>query len=171
MFNFFSQTSTKLADLREWDSRWKTRINCIEIQSALKCWSWGVWHFGQAIFLIAIKFLAMSQNFVALLYSGFLQTRRNWQYCHHKLYYMKTKKSNKKILPPSEDWTRDLYHSSWVLSILSYLSELTFACKSETISYLCSHALLILTKSFKSKNQVVHEHKTVQRSPNWHIPN
>ena len=34
-----------------------------------------------------------------------------------------------------------------------------FACKSETFISLYSHALLILTKSSKSKNQVVHEQK------------
>ena len=34
-----------------------------------------------------------------------------------------------------------------------------FACKSETYRSLHSHAILILTKSSKSKNQVVHEQK------------
>ena len=34
-----------------------------------------------------------------------------------------------------------------------------FACKTETLSSLYSHALLILTKSSKSKHQVVHEQK------------
>ena len=34
---------------------------------------------------------------------------------------------------------------------------LGFACKSETFRSLYSHALLILTKSSKSKNQVVDE--------------
>ena len=34
---------------------------------------------------------------------------------------------------------------------------LAFACKTETLSSLYSHALLILTKSSKSKHQVVHE--------------
>ena len=34
-----------------------------------------------------------------------------------------------------------------------------FACKTETLGSLYSHALLILTKSFKSRNQVMHEHK------------
>ena len=36
-------------------------------------------------------------------------------------------------------------------------TNLTFACKTETLSSLYSHALLILTKSSKSKHQVVHE--------------
>ena len=35
----------------------------------------------------------------------------------------------------------------------------TFACKTETLGSLYSHALLIPTKSFKSKNQVMHEQK------------
>ena len=38
-------------------------------------------------------------------------------------------------------------------------TNLAFACKIETLSSLYSHALLILTKSSKSKNQVVHEQK------------
>ena len=38
-------------------------------------------------------------------------------------------------------------------------STLTFACKTETLGSLYSHALLILLKSSKSKHQVVHEQK------------
>ena len=36
-------------------------------------------------------------------------------------------------------------------------TNLAFACKTETLSSLYTHALLILTKSSKSKHQVVHE--------------
>ena len=36
---------------------------------------------------------------------------------------------------------------------------MTFTCKTETLEPLYSHALLILTKSAKSKHQVVHEQK------------
>ena len=42
---------------------------------------------------------------------------------------------------------------------LTKWAKLAFACKSETLRFLCSHALLILTKSPKSKNQVMHEQK------------
>ena len=38
-------------------------------------------------------------------------------------------------------------------------TNLAFACKTETLSFLYSHTLLILTKSSKSKHQVVHEQK------------
>ena len=38
-------------------------------------------------------------------------------------------------------------------------TNLAFACKTETLNSLYSHALLILTKSSKSKHQVVHEQK------------
>ena len=38
-------------------------------------------------------------------------------------------------------------------------TNLAFACKTVTLSSLYSHALLILTKSSKSKHQVVHEQK------------
>ena len=34
-----------------------------------------------------------------------------------------------------------------------------FACKTETLGSLYSHVVLILTKSFKFTNQVVHEQK------------
>ena len=40
-----------------------------------------------------------------------------------------------------------------------FWTNLTFACKTETLGSLYSHALLIKTKSSKSKNQVVHEEK------------
>ena len=36
---------------------------------------------------------------------------------------------------------------------------MTYACKTETLGSLYSHALLILLKSSKSKHQVVHEQK------------
>ena len=38
-------------------------------------------------------------------------------------------------------------------------TNLAFACKTETLSSLYSHALLILTKLSKSKHKVVHEQK------------
>ena len=38
-------------------------------------------------------------------------------------------------------------------------TNLAYTCKTETLSSLYSHALLILTKSSKSKHQVVHEQK------------
>ena len=34
---------------------------------------------------------------------------------------------------------------------------ISFACNTETLGSICSHARWILTKSPKSKNQVVHE--------------
>ena len=40
-----------------------------------------------------------------------------------------------------------------------FWTKLTFACKIENLGSLCSHALLILTESSRSKNQVVHEQK------------
>ena len=38
-----------------------------------------------------------------------------------------------------------------------FYTNLIFACKTETLGPLYSHALLILAESSKSKNQVVHE--------------
>ena len=40
-----------------------------------------------------------------------------------------------------------------------HMPRLAFACRTETLSSLYSHALLILTKSSKSKHQVVQEQK------------
>ena len=40
-----------------------------------------------------------------------------------------------------------------------FWTKLTFASKTETLGSFYSHAVLILTESFKSKNQVVHEQK------------
>ena len=65
-------------------------------------------------------------------------------------------------------WKRKIpvtkYYLKWVLNpglwwTLSFLTNLTFACKTETLGFLYSHALLILTGSSKSKNQVVYEQK------------
>ena len=38
-------------------------------------------------------------------------------------------------------------------------TNLVFACKTETLGFIYSHTLLILNKSSKSKNQMVHEEK------------
>ena len=47
------------------------------------------------------------------------------------------------------------------LTIMGYpfYTNLTVACKAETLGSLYSHALLVLLKSSKSKHQVVHEQK------------
>ena len=42
---------------------------------------------------------------------------------------------------------------------LLFYTNLAFACKTKTLGSLYSHALLIPSKSSKSKNQVVHEQK------------
>ena len=49
----------------------------------------------------------------------------------------------------------------------AFWAKFTFADNSETLSSLYGHALLILTKSSKSKNHVVHE----QRQSSPHILN
>ena len=46
----------------------------------------------------------------------------------------------------------------WVQHQTNWATE-AFACKTETLGSLYSHALLILTKWSKSKNQVVHGQK------------
>ena len=40
-----------------------------------------------------------------------------------------------------------------------FYTNLTFACKTETLSSLYSHVLLIITESSKSNHHVVHEQK------------
>ena len=50
-----------------------------------------------------------------------------------------------------------------------FWTNLAFNCKSDTLGSLFSHALLILTKSSKSKNQVVHEQEFKDLSSTCHI--
>ena len=61
-------------------------------------------------------------------------------------------------------------------SITSFYTNLTFACKTETLGSLYNHALLIPLKSSKSKYQVMHEQKfqdllssTCQVSVEWRV--
>ena len=67
-------------------------------------------------------------------------------------------KSSDKMLPPVGIEPRPLITSD-SKSNTTFWTKLTFACKTETLSSLHSHALLILTESSKSKKQVVHEQK------------
>ena len=68
------------------------------------------------------------------------------------------KKFSNKILPLMRI---ELGTSAIAVWCLSNWANLAYACKSETLISLCSHALLIVTKPSKYKNQVVHEQKTV----------
>ena len=58
-----------------------------------------------------------------------------------------------------------VFHKHTTLAVMPLLASeafwtnLAFTCKTGTLGPLYSHALLILTKSSKSKNQVVHEQK------------
>ena len=74
-----------------------------------------------------------------------------------KLYYViKIQWQN---VSPSGDRTR-ASHSLWFqVQHYPFYTYLTFACKTETLGSLHSHALLIPLKSSKSKYQVVHEQK------------
>ena len=63
----------------------------------------------------------------------------------------KTKKSSYKMLPPVGIEPRPQDSKS------NMLFPEPIACKAKTLGSLYSHALLILTESSKSKNQVVHE--------------
>ena len=70
-----------------------------------------------------------------------------------EVYYVKTKKSSNKMLPlvsiePLILWFQVQHYPFW--------TNLAFACKTETLGSLYIHALLILTKSSKPKNQVVY---------------
>ena len=67
---------------------------------------------------------------------------------------MKTKNFIYKMLPQSvlNHWTHDSRSNM-------FLSTLTWHCKTETLGFLYSHAVLIPLKSSKSKHQVVHDQK------------
>ena len=80
----------------------------------------------------------------------FFRNAQEWQ-CIRGFISWKQKISVTKCYP-SDYWTI-------ASPTCSSLHNLAFACKTDTLSSLYSHALLILTKSSKSKHQVVHEQK------------
>ena len=63
------------------------------------------------------------------------------------------------MLPPVNIEPRPLINLWFQVQHSPFWTNLAFACKTKTLGSLYSHALLILTKSSKSKNQVVHEQK------------
>ena len=71
------------------------------------------------------------------------------------LLYSKDLTTEKKLPPEGLGWMQQIIS----LRVLTNWAKLTFACKSKTFKSLYSHALLILTKSSKSKYQVVPEQK------------
>ena len=68
----------------------------------------------------------------------------------------KQKNSSNKMLPPVSTESLDLWFQ---VKHFVFIVNISFACTTETSDSLCSHALLILTKSSKSKTKVVHEQK------------
>ena len=80
-------------------------------------------------------------------------------YWHFRLYCMK-KKFQRQNATPVRIEPRPLTASdSKSDTLLPSCTNSTFACKTETLVSLYSHALLIPLKSSKSKYQVVHEQK------------
>ena len=63
------------------------------------------------------------------------------------------------MLPPVSIEPRPLMNMSFQVQHSPFWTNLAFGCKTETLDSLYSHALLILTKYLKLKNQVVHEQK------------
>ena len=62
-------------------------------------------------------------------------------------------------VPPVNIETGPLMNLWFQVHHSPFWTNLGSACKTETLGSLCSYALLILTKSSKSKNQVLHEQK------------
>ena len=87
------------------------------------------------------------------IYSGVLHSlykvRRNG---------IKGLKEQKKLTPIGLDLMQETITGLRVQCLTNWANQ-AFACKSEIFRSLCNHAILILTKSSKSKNQVVHEQK------------
>ena len=78
--------------------------------------------------------------------------RRNWQkyqYWPQRFYinYVKTKNSSNKMLPPVK--TEPRTSGSKSNTLLDSWASLAFACKTETLGSLYSHALLILSPKIK----------------------
>ena len=63
------------------------------------------------------------------------------------------------MIPPTSIELRPLLTSDFKSNTLLSETNLAFAYKTKTSGYLYCHALLILTKSSKSKNPVVHDQK------------
>ena len=71
----------------------------------------------------------------------------------------KQKKNPVKNVTPSGNRTLASYNLWFQVQHSPFSTNLSFTCKTETLGSLYSHALLILTKSSKSINQVVHKQK------------
>ena len=85
-----------------------------------------------------------------------------------RLYYVKTKKSSEQCYPCGN--RTEASHNHWFqVQHSPFWTKLTFACKTETLSSLYSHALLIPTRLSKFKNQVVHELKFKDLSSTWQV--
>ena len=81
-------------------------------------------------------------------YSSFSQTIRKCQLWHFCLYYVKTKKKySDKILPLAGIEPGLLIASDSQVQHYPFYTNLTCACKTETLGSLYSHALLIPLKS------------------------
>ena len=63
------------------------------------------------------------------------------------------------MLPPMSIEPEPLINLWFQIQHSPFWTNLTLACKTETLVSSYSHGLLILTKSSKSKNQKVHEQK------------
>ena len=63
------------------------------------------------------------------------------------------------MLPPVSIEPRPLMNLWFQVQYSPFYTNWAFACKTESLGSLYSHVLLILTKSFKFKNQVVHKQK------------
>ena len=99
----------------------------------------------------------MSHNSAFLIHSGFSSWTLNcqiWQYCVNLGY-----KTSKKNVTPSGNRTRASHNLWFQVQHYPFYTKLTFACKTETLGSLYSHALLIPLKSSKSKFQVLLEQK------------
>ena len=74
------------------------------------------------------------------------------------------------MLPPVSIEPNPLINLWFQVQHSPFWTNWTFACKTETLGSFYSHALLIPTKSFKSKNQVGHKQKfkdSLVTDPHW----
>ena len=61
------------------------------------------------------------------------------------------------MLPPVRIEPKPLINLWFQVQYYPFWANWSSACETETLGFLCSRALLILTKSFKLKNQVMHK--------------
>ena len=117
-----------------------------------------MWHNWMRLILL-LSFRHPDIWYIWSIHRVFHKLYENANIWHFRLYCVKTKKIQWQNVTPSGNRTQ-ASHSLWFqVQHYPFYTNLTFACKTETLGSLYGHALLIPLNPYKSKCQVVHEQK------------